>query len=106
MVGFTNDYQIYQNTDSIGNDITSLATTDQNGCQIACNNLDTSALRKVWINAEIDLGKSIVDEKPCPLYHIVLAEAIGETKIIECTVCDDFVVIQEIKDTKAACNCH
>jgi hypothetical protein len=38
MVGFTNDYQIYQNTDSIGNDITSLATTDQNGCQIACNN--------------------------------------------------------------------
>jgi hypothetical protein len=75
-------------------------------CQIACNNLDTSALRKVWLNAEIDLGKSIVDEKPCPLYHIVLAEAIGETKIIECTVCDDFVVIQEIKDTKAACNCH
>jgi hypothetical protein len=38
MVGFTNDYQIYQNTDSAGNDITSLVTSDQNGCQTACNN--------------------------------------------------------------------
>jgi hypothetical protein len=38
MVGFTNDYQIYQNTDSIGNDITTLVTSDQNDCQIACNN--------------------------------------------------------------------
>jgi hypothetical protein len=38
MVGFTNDYQIYQNTDSPGNDITSLVTPDQNGCQTACNN--------------------------------------------------------------------
>jgi len=38
MVGFTNDYQIYQNTDSSGNDITSLITSDQNECQTACNN--------------------------------------------------------------------
>jgi hypothetical protein len=38
MVGFTNDYQIYQNTDSAGNDMTSLVTSDQNGCQTACNN--------------------------------------------------------------------
>jgi hypothetical protein len=38
MIGFTNDYQIYQNTDSAGNDITSLVTSDQNGCQTACNN--------------------------------------------------------------------
>ena len=38
MVGFINDYQIYQNTDSVGNDITSLVTSDQNGCQTACNN--------------------------------------------------------------------
>jgi hypothetical protein len=38
MIGFTNDYQIYQNTDSYGNDITNLITTDQNGCQTACNN--------------------------------------------------------------------
>lgn len=38
MVGFTNDYQIYQNTDSYGNDITSLVVQDQNGCQTACNN--------------------------------------------------------------------
>jgi hypothetical protein len=38
MVGFTNDYQIYQNTDSWGNDITSLVAQDQNACQTACNN--------------------------------------------------------------------
>jgi hypothetical protein len=38
MVGFTNNYQIYQNTDLPGNDITTLVTSDQNGCQIACNN--------------------------------------------------------------------
>jgi len=38
MVGFTNDYQIYPNTDSYGNDIGSLVVTDQNGCQTACNN--------------------------------------------------------------------
>ena len=38
MIGFINDYQIYPNTDSVGNDITSLVTSDQNGCQTACNN--------------------------------------------------------------------
>ena len=38
MLGFSNDYQIYQNTDSAGNDITNLTTADQNGCQSACNN--------------------------------------------------------------------
>jgi hypothetical protein len=38
MVGFTNDYQIYQNTDSIGNDIKSLIVDNQDDCQLACNN--------------------------------------------------------------------
>ena len=38
MIGFTNNYQIYQNTDSAGNDITNLVVQDQNGCQTACNN--------------------------------------------------------------------
>ena len=38
MVGFTNDYRIYQNTDSAGNEIDSLVVSDQNGCQTACNN--------------------------------------------------------------------
>ena len=38
MLVFSNDYQIYQNTDSFGNDITSLATSNQNECQTACNN--------------------------------------------------------------------
>lgn len=38
MLSYSNDYQIYENTDSWGNDITSLIVTDQNGCQTACNN--------------------------------------------------------------------
>jgi hypothetical protein len=38
MVGFTNDYQIYPNTDSGGHDIGSSIVTDQNGCQTFCNN--------------------------------------------------------------------
>ena len=37
MLGYSNDYQLYQNTDSMGNDIANLIT-DQNGCAIACNN--------------------------------------------------------------------
>jgi hypothetical protein len=37
MLGYSNDYQIFQNTDSVGNDITSLITSDQNGCLTACN---------------------------------------------------------------------
>jgi hypothetical protein len=44
MLGFSNDYQIYQNTDSAGNDITNLTTTDQTACQTACdNNADCAA---------------------------------------------------------------
>lgn len=38
MIGFTNDYQIYQNTDSTGNDISTLTVSDEAGCQKACNN--------------------------------------------------------------------
>jgi hypothetical protein len=37
MLGYTNDYQIFRNTDSTGNDITTIITTDQNECQTACN---------------------------------------------------------------------
>lgn len=37
MLGYTNDYQIFRNTDSTGNDINTIITTDQNGCQTACN---------------------------------------------------------------------
>ena len=40
MLGFTNDYQIYQTTDSPGNDITSLVTNSQQECQTACDNND------------------------------------------------------------------
>ena len=38
MLSYSNDYQIYTNTDSGGNDITSLIVTDENGCRTACNN--------------------------------------------------------------------
>jgi len=38
MVGFTNDYQIYYNTDLPGNNITNLPVKDQAECQSTCNN--------------------------------------------------------------------
>jgi hypothetical protein len=83
-----------------------LQLTTKAVCQIKCNNLDTAQLRKSWKNSEIDFGLSKVDEKPCPLYHFTLTPALGDTKIIECTVCDDFVVMQEIKETKEECLCN
>lgn len=44
MLGYTNDYQMFQNTDSTGNDIKTMITPDQTGCQTACNeNSDCSA---------------------------------------------------------------
>jgi hypothetical protein len=38
MVGVSNEYQIYNNADSAGNDISSVSVTDQPSCQSACNN--------------------------------------------------------------------
>lgn len=38
MLGYTNDYQIYQNTDSPYNDITSMIVSDESQCQNECNN--------------------------------------------------------------------
>ena len=38
MLGFTNDYQIYKNTDSGGNDISSITASNEQDCQLSCNN--------------------------------------------------------------------
>ena len=38
MVGFTNDYQIYKNTYSAGNDILSITAANEEECQAGCNN--------------------------------------------------------------------
>lgn len=38
MISFNNSYQIYKNTDSPGNDISSSAVKDQNECEQSCNN--------------------------------------------------------------------
>lgn len=38
MIGFENSYQIYKNTDSHGNDISSSLVKDQNECEDTCNN--------------------------------------------------------------------
>jgi hypothetical protein len=43
MIGYSTQYNVFDNTDSGGNDITSLQVTDQNGCQTACNNNDLCA---------------------------------------------------------------
>lgn len=40
MLSYSNTYQLYPNTDSVGNDITTLVTSDQNGCETACNDLN------------------------------------------------------------------
>jgi hypothetical protein len=37
MVGFTNNYQIYQNTDIIGNDLKSAIASNQKDCELLCN---------------------------------------------------------------------
>jgi len=74
-------------------------------CQVKCNSLDTAKLRKAWKDAEIDFNLSKVREKPCPIYHITLSPAVGATKIINCSVCDDFVVMQEIMEVKTTCAC-
>lgn len=74
-------------------------------CQTACNNLDTAALRKVWKDADIDFSSSKVNEKPCPIYHITLKAPLGTTKTLMCSVCDDFIVLQEIVETNSTCDC-
>jgi hypothetical protein len=38
MLGFSNNYQIYKNTDSPGNDISSSLVKDQSECEHSCNN--------------------------------------------------------------------
>lgn len=38
MLGYINEYDIYPNTDSIGNDIKSFVALDETQCQIECNN--------------------------------------------------------------------
>jgi hypothetical protein len=43
MLGYTNNYQIYQNTDSGGNDITSMLVQDESQCQLNCNNNSSCA---------------------------------------------------------------
>ena len=74
-------------------------------CTIECNKLDTAKLRKAWQHADIDFSLSKVNEKPCPLYHITLQPAIGETKVLLCSVCEEFAVVQEIIADKDTCNC-
>ena len=43
MLGYTNNYQIYQNTDTVGNDITSMLASDESQCQLNCNNNSSCA---------------------------------------------------------------
>ena len=74
-------------------------------CQANCNQLDTALLRKAWNTSEINFSESKVNEKPCPLYHITLNKAIGVSQIFMCSRCDDFVVLQEIKET-TKCDCN
>ncbi|MCC6251148.1 MAG: hypothetical protein IT238_01650 [Bacteroidia bacterium] len=74
-------------------------------CQLNCNETDTALLRKEWAKAEIDLSKSEVREKPCPRYYITLSKPIGKTKILECSLCEEFAVLQQILESEE-CGCN
>jgi hypothetical protein len=74
-------------------------------CQINCHKLDTALLRKAWKNASIDFSKSKVKEKPCPIYYLTLNENIGALKTLECSLCDEFVVLQQFVEDKPSCEC-
>jgi hypothetical protein len=74
-------------------------------CQIKCYQLDTVLLRKAWKNSSIDFSKSKVNEKPCPIYYITLSEKIGNFTILECSVCDEFAVLQQFVEVKPICDC-
>jgi len=43
MMGYTDNYNVYENTDSAGNDITSSIVNDQTECKLACNELKDCA---------------------------------------------------------------
>jgi hypothetical protein len=75
-------------------------------CQVNCSKLDTLKLRKLWKEAEIDFSKSKTSEKPCPIYYITLSAGFDKTTILNCSVCDDFIVMQEIVEPMDTCNCQ
>jgi hypothetical protein len=80
-----------------------LSTKSQ--CQVDCNNIDTASFRKAWASGDIDFSLSKVNEKPCPIYHITLKGSTDSLKTLMCSVCDDFVVLQEIVESKSNCDC-
>ena len=68
MLSYSNEYQMYANTDSPGNDITSLMVTDESGCKTACNdNNDCSAYvyqgttSTCWLKNKSVLQKQLSD---------------------------------------------
>lgn len=82
-----------------------LQLSSKANCQVNCNAIDTAALRKLWLETEIILGESVVNEKPCPRYHINMPESYKVSKTVECSVCDEFIVLQQFKDLKDTCGC-
>lgn len=82
-----------------------LQLTSKAKCQVECNNIDTSNLRKIWKDAEIDFSLSQVSQKPCPIYHLSFKQNSSKIKILKCSVCDEFAVLQEIIEDKDTCNC-
>ena len=82
-----------------------LKITPEATCKIACMQLDTAKLRKQWKNSAIDLSKSLVHEKPCPVYHINLNDSAGHLLTTSCAICEEFTVLQRIS-SKDSCNCR
>lgn len=82
-----------------------LQLTSKAKCQVECNKIDTSNLRNLWKEAEIDFSLSKVDQKPCPIYYISLKQTSNVVTVLNCSVCDEFAVLQEFINDKDSCNC-
>lgn len=122
MVGFTDDYQIYLNTDLPGNDITSLTVDDETGCKTECNNNEncgayvyqvstktcwlknksstksmtnegtTLGLRKPKLKGTKSCGSKIVDVDSIQFNNYIKGDLMAED-----TICNERLVSQEDK---------
>lgn len=83
-----------------------LKLTTKATCQLACMQIDTASLRKAWKDAGIDFGQSKTNQKPCPMYYITFDPAFNNVQALNCTICEDFAVLEQILSPLDSCNCR
>jgi hypothetical protein len=82
-----------------------LKMTTKASCQLACMQIDTASLRKAWKEAGIDFGLSKTNNKPCPRYYISFDPAFKNIKALNCTICEDFAVLENVIEPVDSCAC-